>query len=68
MPPSTMKLAPVTKPEARIALAEGIQGIAKADSPPKAAAHLVGGHTGIIGHGRRLEGELEALVGGGEAE
>src|ERR1700722_15960681 len=39
---------PLQKPEARIALADGIQGITKADSAPKTVALIIAGHTGIL--------------------
>jgi hypothetical protein len=41
---------PLTKPEARVTLAEGIKGITKADSPAETAVHLTEGQGGIIGH------------------
>jgi hypothetical protein len=46
---------PLTNPETRVTLAEGIQGITKADCPPKAAAHPIEGHTGSSGHGHHCE-------------
>jgi hypothetical protein len=46
---------PLLKPETRVTLAEGIQGITKADSPPKTAAHPIEGHTGSTGHAHHSE-------------